>query len=581
MQPAGSTSRKSVTLRARILCGFFIAGALFLIVRLYFVQVVHGESYAADAIGQYTAQKAEVSHRGSIFFTTKDGSEVAAAVMQSGSRLAINPRLLGDAEAAYATLSAIIPLDRESFFKSAAKSDDPYEEVAFRIPDEKAAAIRKEKIPGVILATDAWRFYPGAELAAQTLGFVGYPAEGTLKIGVYGLEKTYNDTLALEGEELYVNPFAQIFTNLEAAISTDPTAHKGSIITSIEPKVQGELEATLDDVMSTYNPRFAGGIIMDPHTGEIVAIALRPTYDPNAYNTVSDPAIYDNKLVSGRYELGSIMKPLTMAAAIDSGAVTSATTYNDRGCIDRSTYTICNFDKKARGVIPVQQILNESLNVGATFLADTTGHAIFTKYVRMLGFGEKTGIDVPMEVLGDLSPLGNGRSPEVNYATAAFGQGISVSPIEMVRALSALANQGVLPSPHIVTAVKYESGITRTITVDEGPHVLKPETAKVVTDMLIKVFDTGLLKGELKMERHTIAAKTGTAQISKSGGGYLEGDRYLHSFFGYFPAHEPKFIVFLFAVEPQGQKYASATLAHPFKTLATFLINYYSIPPDR
>src|SRR3989338_10319275 len=120
MHASLSTSRKSVTLRARILCGFFIAGALFLIVRLYFVQVVHGESYAADAIGQYTAQKAEVSHRGSIFFTTKDGALVAAAVMQSGSRLTINPRLLGDAEAAYATLSAITPLDRESFFKSAA-----------------------------------------------------------------------------------------------------------------------------------------------------------------------------------------------------------------------------------------------------------------------------------------------------------------------------------------------------------------------------------------------------------------------------------------------------------------------------
>ena len=153
----------------------------------------------------------------------------------------------------------------------------------------------------------------------------------------------------------------------------------------------------------------------------------------------------------------------------------------------------------------------------------------------MLGFGEKTGIDVPLEVVGDLSTLGVGRSPEVNYATAAFGQGISVSPIEMVRALSALANQGVLPSPHIVTAVQYESGITRTIAFDEGPHVLKPETARAVTDMLIKVFDTGLLKGELKMERYTIAAKTGTAQISKPGGGYFEGDRYLHSFFGYFP----------------------------------------------
>ncbi len=581
MSAPPSASRKNTTLRIRIICGVFIFVAVILLARLYFVQVVDGERYAQDAMGQYTADKAEVIRRGSIFFTAKDDAHVAAAVMQAGFRLAINPKLLVDPESAFAKLSAVVSIDRDDYFKSAAKKDDPYEEVGFRLDEESARAIRALKIPGVILAADAWRFYPGERLAAQTLGFVGYPADGTQKTGVYGLEKEYNDTLALDENSLYVNPFAQIFTNLEAAISTDPAAHQGSIITAIEPTVQRQLEATLDGTMSTYNPRLSGGIIMDPHTGEIVAIALRPVFDPNRYNTVADPSVYDNQLVSGRYELGSIMKPLTMAAAIDSGAVTPATTYNDTGCVDRSTYTICNFDHKARGVIPVQQILNESLNVGATFLADTMGHPVLTKYMRMFGLGEKTGIDLPAEVVGNLSTLEDGDGPDINYATAAYGQGISVSPIAMVRALSALANEGVLPSPHVVTAVKYESGITRTIAVPEGTRVLKPETTKMVTDMLIKVYDTGLLNGKLKMDRYTIAAKTGTAQISKTGGGYLEDDRYLHSFFGYFPAHEPKFIVFLFAIEPQGQKYASATLARPFDDLATFLINYYNIPPDR
>jgi len=575
------SSRRSLTFRARVLCACFIVAAALLLVRLYFVQIIHGASYKEDARSQYTAKKAELMHRGSIFFTARDGTHVAAAVMQGGYRLAINPQLLIDAEAAYKKLSALVSIEKQAFLKSAAKKDDPYVEIAIRVNDDDAEAIRKEKIPGVILAPDFWRFYPGKELAAQTLGFVGYPAGGNNKIGVYGLEKMYNDTLALDTGGLYVNPFAQIFTNLEAALSTDPAAHQGSIITSIEPKVQGELEAMLDKVMEKYSPRVAGGIIMDPHTGEIVAIGVRPTFDLNTYNMVEDPAVYDNHLVSGRFELGSIMKPLTMAAAIDSGAVTAATTYNDTGCIERSDYRICNYDLRARGVIPVQRVLNESLNVGATFLADAMGHEKFTRYFRLFGFGERTGVDLPSEVVGDLSTLGNGRGPEVNYATAAFGQGISVSPIEMVRALSALANSGKLPQPHIVTAVKYESGITRTVPLREGPQVIKQETAEEVTNMLIQVFDTGLLKGELKMEHYTIAAKTGTAQLSKSGGGYLEGDRYLHSFFGYFPARNPKFIVFLFSIEPQGQKYASATLAHPFKELATFLINYYDIPPDR
>jgi stage V sporulation protein D (sporulation-specific penicillin-binding protein) len=261
--------------------------------------------------------------------------------------------------------------------------------------------------------------------------------------------------------------------------------------------------------------------------------------------------------------------------------VTTQTTYDDTGCIEVSTYKVCNYYLKARGVIPMQQVLNQSLNVGASFVATKTGYPTFTKYMHSYGFADKTGIDLPNEVAGDLSPLGSGNGPAVNYDTASFGQGVAVSPIEMVRALSSLGNGGVLPNPHVVTGVKYESGITRSIDAGVGPRVLSTTTASTVTDMLITVFDTGLLNGQLKMDHYTIAAKTGTAQIPAQGGGYIAGDVYLHSFFGYFPAHDPRFIVFLFAIEPHGQKYASATLAHPFNDIAQFLINYYDIPPDR
>jgi cell division protein FtsI/penicillin-binding protein 2 len=332
--------------------------------------------------------------------------------------------------------------------------------------------------------------------------------------------------------------------------------------------------------MTTYTPRLAGGIIMDPHTGDIVAIASRPAFDPNTYNTVSDPSVYTNQLVEGRYELGSIMKALTMAAGIDSGAVTPATTYDDTGCIHPSGKTVCNYDLKARGVIPMQQILNQSLNVGASFVADTMGYPTFTKYMHAYGFGEKTGVDLPDEVTGDLSTLGDGTGPNVNYDTASFGQGVSVSPIEMIRALSALANNGVLPSPHVVTGVRFESGITRSITATSGPRVLSTTTVQTVTNMLVTVYDNALLNGAIKQEHYSIAAKTGTAQIAIPGAGYSP-DKYLHSFFGYFPAHDPKFIVFLFAVEPHGVEYASASLAPPFDDIARFLINYYNIPPDR
>jgi len=571
--------RSELKLRLRILSGLFVLIGLLLVLRLYLVQIVHGAEYREDAMGQYTASQPDTNLRGSIFFTAKDGTEVAAAVMQTGWRLAINPKLVKDAPGTYKALNAITPIDHDRFFTSVAKTKDPYEEVGFRISDDAASAIRAKNLPGIILAQDQWRLYPGQMLASNAIGFVGY--QNDTKTGVYGLEKQYNLTLGIHTSGTSVNPFAEIFANAQALFSLDPAANEGSVVTSIEPSVQRQLESTLNDVMKTYTPKLAGGIVMDPHTGEIVAIASRPSYDPNTYNTVTDPSVFTDPLVEGRYELGSIMKPLTMAAGIDSGAVTPQTTYDDTGCITVSTYKVCNFDLKARGVIPMQEVLNQSLNVGASFVATTMGYPAFTRYMQAYGFGEPTGIDLPNEVQGDLSPLGKGTSPAVNYDTASFGQGISVSPIEMTRALSALANGGVLPNPHIVTGIKFEDGIKRSIAVSHGTQVLQAQTAQTVTNMLIQVYDNSLLHGALKQDHYSIAAKTGTAQIPKPGGGYLGNNTYLHSFFGYFPAHDPKFIVFLFAVEPHGQEYASATLAHPFNDIARFLINYYQIPPDR
>ena len=573
--------RYNLVLRARVLCGLFVLVASLLVVRLYFVQIVHSNQYRKDAQGQYTEATPDTTDRGTIFLTGKDGALVAGAVMQSGWRIAITPKDIPDPASVYERLNAITPIDKERFDNGVAKKTDPYEEIAFRVSNDSATKIRSLKIPGVLLVQDTWRFYPAHDLASQTLGFVAYQGEGASKVGVYGLERQYEDTLVINSTGLYVNPFAEIFTNVRSALSSDPSSHAGSVVTSIEPKVQQQLESTLQNVMQTYTPEFSGGIVMDPRTGAIYAMAMRPGFDPNTYNTVSDPAIFANRLVEGRYELGSIMKPLTMAAGIDSGAITTATTYDDAGCITVSTYKVCNFDLKARGVIPMQQILSQSLNVGASYVATKTGYPTFTRYMKSYGFGDKTGIDVPNEVSGDISPLGNGNGPAVNYDTAAFGQGISISPIEMIRALSVLANQGVLPTPHIVTAIKYENGITHTIDVSEGVHVLKPETANTVTNMLITVFDKGLLNGALKQEHYTIAAKTGTAQIPIPGGGYYPPGTYLHSFFGYFPAHDPKFIIFLFAFKPHGQQYASATLARPFMDVAKFLINYYNLPPDR
>ncbi len=574
--------KQNVVIRARVLGGLFIVVALLLIVRLYLVQVVHGTEYKSQGTAQYIQTNPDSASRGSIYFTTKDGALVSAAVSLSGYSIAINPKTLSNPSTAYAKLNVIAPIDRQSFLADAANTGSSFVSIVDRLSDAQAAAIQKLSIPGVIISPDAWREYPGGTLGAQVLGFVGYDGTSTTRIGEYGLEKQYNSTLAQSSSGLYVNPFAEIFANMQDIVTTDPSAHQGSIITSIEPNVQQELESTLAAIMKDYTPNFDGGIIMDAHTGAIYAMGMDPSFDPNNYSDVPNASVYQNSLVSGRYEMGSIMKPLTMAAGVDSGAVSTSTTYDDTGCITVSNAKVCNYDFKARGVIPVQQILNQSLNVGASWVATHTGYPVFTQYMKAYGFNQKTGIDLPGEVTGNLTNLDDGQGPAVNFDTASFGQGITVSPIEMVRALSALANDGRLVDPHVVTAIQYESGVTRMIPVTQGPQVLKPSSAKTVTDMLRIVYDDYELHGKIKMQHYTAAAKTGTAQIpDPATGGYIPGQVYLHSFFAYFPATDPRFIVFLYAYKPIGQEYAADTLAMPFYGIAQYLINYYNVPPDR
>ena len=198
--------------------------------------------------------------------------------------------------------------------------------------------------------------------------------------------------------------------------------------------------------------------------------------------------------------------------------------------------------------------------------------------MKAYGLGEETGIDLPNETHGLIQNLDSPR--DVEHATAAFGQGIAVTPIEMTRALAVLANGGVLVDPYVTREVDYTFGPSWKYFPNEPKRVLKPETSEEITRMLVTVVDDALLGGEVKLDHYTIAAKTGTAQIPKPGGGYYE-DRYLHTFFGYFPAYDPKFLVFLYVKHPQGVQYASHTLTHPFIDTAKFLLNYYGVPPDR
>ena len=573
---APASMRRAFVFRLRSILGVFVLVALVLVARLYFISVVYGSDFALRAERQYVNESSTIFDRGSIFMTRKDGELISAATLQNGFLIAINPASLKDPEAAYQAIAQIASVSRDEFFAHAAKTDDPYEEILHRLPEELGAALAAKKIPGVLLVRERWRVYPGNTLGAHVVGFVASDSSGELA-GRYGIERSYNDVLVRDASALYRNFFADLFANVGSIILDAHAAREGDVITTLEPSAERHLEDALKTVGEKWGSRETGGIIMNPKTGEIVAMAVYPSFDPNNFQD-ADAALYIDPLVEHVYEFGSIMKPLTIASGIDAGVITPRSTYNDTGTLTLDGKTIANFDGQARGVISTQEILNQSLNVGAAHVANLLGPDRLRSYFLNLGMGEETGIDLPSETHGIVTNLNSPR--KIEYATASFGQGIALTPIEMIRALASLANEGQIVTPHLAREVRLRSGISKEVGWGLIEPVFTPETAETVSRMLVTVVDTALANGTMKIPELSVAAKTGTAQIPAPGGGYYD-DRYFHSFFGYFPAFDPKFIILLYTREPRGVRYASETLTKPFFDLVSFLASYYAIPPDR
>jgi cell division protein FtsI/penicillin-binding protein 2 len=563
--------------RIRIISIAILIFALILLSRLYFVQVIYGGEYSDKAERQYSRPNKSLFDRGSIFFEDKDGDLISAATLKSGFVIAINPRILENPEEVYEKVNAIIEIDSESFFLRAFKKDDPYEEIAKRVPEDKAKQIDELGVEGLDIFKERWRFYPGFDVGSQALGFIGY--KGDELAGRYGLERYYNDVLERSANDLQINFFAEVFSNITESLGKDSLREKGDIVTSIEPTVQTYIQGVVEDIQEEWDSKLSAGVVINPKTGEIYAMAVTPSFDLNDFSNVEDPKIFANPIVEDVYEMGSIIKPLTMAAGLDSGAVTAETVYNDKGFLELDGYTISNYDGKGRGVVNMQEVLSQSLNTGVAFVVSQIGNDEFAEYMRDYGLEEETNIDLPNETTSLVDNLDSPR--DIEYATASYGQGIALTPMITIRALSSLAGGGILPNPHLVKKINYKIGTSKTIEMGEGRRVLKKETADEITRMLIKVVDDALLGGTVALPNYSIAAKTGTAQIANPDKGGYYDDRYLHSFFGYFPAYNPKFLIFLYTIHPKKVRFASQTLTHPFMDMTNFLINYYEIPPDR
>ncbi len=561
--------------RIRFLTICVIAFSLLLISRLYFLQIVEGDSYSNKADRQYSSTSKKIFDRGSIFFTNKDGSLVSAATLKSGFIIAVNPEIIKNPEEVWAKVNEIIPIDKEEFIAKATKQKDPYEEIAVHVDEEIGKKISDMKIPGLQAYKERWRFYPGGQTASQVVGIMGY--KGDEYAGRYGLERQFDSNL-YRGDGAYTNFFAQIFSNIKN-VATEKEGLEADIVTTIEPTVQSFLQNVIASTTEKWSSDLTGGIIMDPITGEIYAMAVYPTFDLNNSSEEKNSSVFANPIVENIYEMGSIIKILTMSAGIDAGVVNAGTTYYDKGFTIINGKKISNFDGKERGVVNMQDVLSQSLNVGTAYVQSLLGNQRFAKYMTDFGLDNKTGIELPNEARNLVTSLKS--KSDVDLASASFGQSLALTPISTISALSVVANGGYTVKPHLVKSIKYKVGISKDTEIPLGNRIIKRETSEEISRMMAYSFDNILLNGELKMDRHTISVKTGTAQVAKpNGGGYYE-DRVLHSFVGHFPSYNPKFIILLYTVNPKGIRFGSETLSRPFGSLAEFLINYYEVPPDR
>jgi cell division protein FtsI/penicillin-binding protein 2 len=557
----------------------FIAVAIILI-RLFSLQVVSAGYYKEQAENQYNRKSKLTASRGEIKISDKFSKTPYAVATNIEKKLVfVDPRAVIDKTKTATELAAVLALDAKSIEEKISDTSKKYVPIKKQLTEEEENKIADLKLPGVAFDIETVRFYPEKGFLTQVLGFVGY--KDTERVGLYGLESYFEKQLRGTSGSLEEDKDTNGAWIFGARRSFTPAIDGENILLTIDKSIQLQAERVIKQAVTTNEADSGNVVIMDPKTGAILAMAnfysSDPDYDPNQYNKALDPSVYNNLATVGSYEPGSIFKPLTMAASINEGKVGPDTTYTDTGVVEIDGYKIKNSDEKAHGQQTMTQVLEESLNTGVIFAKEAIGNKTFLNYVKKFGFGKETGIELP-EADGDLINL-NGNI-KVNYHTASFGQGISVTPIQMVQAYSALANHGRMVRPYIIQSRVLPDGKSVDTQPKQLDQVISEQTASTVSAMLVNVVENGHGK-KASVPGYYVAGKTGTAQVPRKDGRGYEPNNNIGSFIGYAPVEDPKFIMLVRVNHPRTVKFAETTAAPAFGELAQFMLNYYNVPPNR
>jgi cell division protein FtsI/penicillin-binding protein 2 len=438
------------------------------------------------------------------------------------------------------------------------------------------------KLDGIAFIPRVRRFYPENNIGSHVLGFVGYV--GAEERGRYGLEGFFDEELFGVPGSIKTGRGAQGNLIIINDREYEKAKNGSDLILTINRIIQYTACHKLNETALRHGADGGSIIIMDPKTGGILAMCSWPDYDPNNYKEVEDIEIYNNPAIFSQYEPGSIFKTITMAAALDQGKITPETTYNDEGSVMISGWPkpIKNSDYDTHGgygEVNMTTVLEKSLNTGAIFAMQQIGPEIFSKYVKDFGFGEKTGIELETESAGNIKNLLGDKVYEIYAATASFGQGISVTPLQMVTAYAAVANGGILMKPYLVKEIVHSDGTKDITQPKQIKRVVSERTAILLGGMLVNVVESGHAK-RAGVDGYWVAGKTGTAQIaSREQRGY--SSRTIHTFVGFAPVEDPKFVMLVKLDDPKGIKFAASSAAPLFGEIAEFLLDYFEVPKER
>ncbi len=546
--------------RRRLL--FIVIGLFFMTVvivgRLFAFQIVQGDSWRVKGEQNGNVRVEDTPSRGIIY--DRNGAVLASNGFDY--QISAAPNLVFDKGQVATALAPVLQESRTEIL-GALESGEAYVLLSGRVSAEVADAIRALDYDGIQIDPLPRHIYPQGRLLSHVLGYTSFEGNGEA-----GLEAQYNVELAGEKAAATVNVSPLTY-------QPDVRAREGAdLVLTIDRTVQFVTEQVLERALVVHQARAGTIIVMDPRTGGILAMASKPDYDPYRYFEAPEEVLV-NPAVSQQHEPGSVMKLITMAAALDSGTVTPQSTYYDPGFIELGGVRIYNWDRSAPGPTDMTTLLSRSLNVGAATLASWMGPETYYHYMERFNFGRRTGIDLWAEAIGQMPLPGDGNWTEASLGTNSFGQALAVTPLQMIAAASALANDGRLMEPYIVQEIRRQDQVLR-----HEPSVLSQVVSRETATQIMSMAVTAVAREvyEAQVPGYTIAGKTGTAQIPE-GGVYHPFD-VIGSFIGWLPADQPEVIVLVKLDRPQLNPWGSMTAAPTFAELARELVVLLDIPPD-